>query len=306
MSEAAASLLPRLSAEIGDLVEQVLRGVVSLDGAEGERKWSGSGFVIDAEGHVVTNHHVVSGAKAMTATVSGSTSCAAAVLGSDPHTDLAVLLLSVPGGRPLRLRAAPARLGEMCLGVGTPLGVYPESVAFGIVSGLARDIPQTGRRPLEDTIQTDVAINPGNSGGPLVDMTGEVIGVNVCIDSRGQGIGFAIPSETVAHVTAELIAQGRVRRAALGVGVANEMAVNEGKRGARLVVTKVSSGPSEGRLQVGDVIVTLDGHAVRERADLYRLLTLERIGKKIAIEVERDGARHDVEVEPTELAEPTR
>src|SRR5581483_12086409 len=136
-------------------------------------------------------------------------------------------------------------VGELCIAVGSPFGVYQESVSFGVISGLGRDIPRENMRPLEDTIQTDAAINPGNSGGPLVDMRGEVIGVNAMSDSRGQNLNFAVSADTVRFVIGELLTEGRVRRAALGLGVVNEPYVDgDDKPALRLRITRVDDQPT--------------------------------------------------------------
>jgi S1-C subfamily serine protease len=212
----------------------------------------------------------------------------ATVIGSDELTDLAVLRLAAPIPTHLSLRTAPARLGELCLALGSPLGIYPESASFGLVSGLARTIPQQNSRPIERAIQTDAAINPGNSGGPLVDIAGDVLGVNKCVDNRGAGLGFAIPADTVARISAELITDGVITRASLGVTIANRAVELDGHEVMRLVVTRVRR-ETDGGLAVGDVILAIEGEVCDERDDLYNHLTKERIGKPLALDVLRDG-----------------
>jgi serine protease Do len=158
-----------LSEEISDLVEHVLPSVVTWRGLDTAlHEWSGSGFVIDDLGHLVTNHHVVDGmGETMTVTLHGGATARTAVLGSDPVTDLAVVLLESPGLPSMDIRTTPPRLGELCIAIGSPLGDFAESTSFGVGSGLDRSIPtQQGSWPLEHVIQTDAAVNHGNSGGP--------------------------------------------------------------------------------------------------------------------------------------------
>jgi S1-C subfamily serine protease len=298
---------PHLTAwsdELSVLVEHVGRCVATLEGHDGERSSSGSGFLVDLEGHVVTNEHVVREyPEAMTATIGTESRQQAVIVGRDHHTDLALLVLERPLDRLLELRAGPARLGELCVSIGSPFGIYPESVGVGIVSGLGRDIPREGMRPLEDTIQTDAAINPGNSGGPLVDVRGEVIGVNTASDARGANIGFSIPADTVRYVIEELRTEGIVHRAALGVGVVNEQYVDDGHPAVRLRVERVGK-PAAGAFEPGDVLLELEGTAVRERRDLYRFLTKERIGTAVNATVLRGATRHELRVTPFELDAP--
>ena len=293
-------MLASVSKELADLAERVLPCVVTLTGTVNGGETSGSGFTYDDAGHVVTNHHVVDGVgPTMTASLRGGPSQTATVLGSDPLTDLAVLRLEHPVRPHLKIRPAPARLGELCIALGSPLGIYPESVSLGIISGLARIIPQATGRPLERALQTDCAINPGNSGGPLVDVDGAVMGVNVSIDARGANLGFAIPAETVKLVADELIEHGSVTRASLGVSVAMANVDLDGQTVARLRVSRVKD--AEHALRVGDVILAVAGEIVDERADLYNHLDRRHIGKPLELEVLRDGARTAVTVTPVTL-----
>jgi S1-C subfamily serine protease len=235
----------------------------------------------------------------MTASLPGGAGQVATVVGSDEITDLAVLRLASTPSHHLTLRPEPARLGELCVALGSPLGIYPESASLGMVSGLARTIPQPGKRPIERAIQTDCAINPGNSGGPLVDVHGEVLGVNKCIDDRGAGLGFAIPADTIGSVAAALIASGRVDRASIGVTVANQSVEVDGQHVMRLVVTKVRTTGSP--LAVGDVILSVEGEVCDERIDLLNHLMADHIGKNLALEVLREGKVQPLAVPATKL-----
>ncbi len=292
--------LERFSDELTELVASVMPSVVSLAGTTKDGDVSGSGFVLDDEGHVVTNWHVVDGVgDSMAASTPKGPKQTAKLVGTDEMTDLAVLRLEQPVSNHLVLREDQARLGELCVALGSPLGIYPESVSFGLVSGLARTIPQPGSRPIERAIQTDAAINPGNSGGPLVDVLGRVLGVNKCVDTRGAGLGFAIPSDTIRSVASELIADGTVTRASIGVTVVNRAVEVDGQQVMRLVVTKVRVEHST--LAVDDVILAIEGEICDERSDLYNHLTKERIGKELHFEVLRGGKVEKLAVVTTKL-----
>ncbi|MCD0447975.1 trypsin-like peptidase domain-containing protein [Actinocorallia sp. API 0066] len=291
--------LAAFSDELAALTERVLPSVVALT-LKAERGTAfGSGFVIDAAGHVVTNHHVIEDGGQIVADLPGRPARTAEIVGHDRLTDLAVLRLDEPPPSHLDLRAEPARLGELCLALGSPLGLFPESVSLGIVSGLARSLPtRDGVRSLERVLQTDCAINPGNSGGPLVDARGRVLGVNTAIRRDGAGIGFAVPAETVAVVAAELVAHGRVARASLGVAIAERHVEIDGRTVKRQVVTRVGSGSG---LRVGDALLAVNGVEISGRAVLYDHLGGERIGAALTLAVHRDGALHHVEVIPAAL-----
>jgi S1-C subfamily serine protease len=294
------SQLAKLSDELAELIAGVMPCVVSLTGTTKDGDVSGSGFLFDDSGHVVTNWHVVDGAgESMQGSTPGATTQTAKIIGSDEMTDLAVLQLENPPGRHLELRTDAARLGELCVALGSPLGIYPESVSFGMVSGVARTIPQPGSRPIERAIQTDAAINPGNSGGPLVDVFGRVLGVNKCVDTRGAGLGFAIPSDTIRSVAEELIADGVITRASLGVTVVNRAVEVDGKQVMRLAVTNVRN--SDSSLKVDDVILSIEGEVCDERSDLYNFLTKERIGKELHFEVLRGDKVEKLTVVTTKL-----
>jgi S1-C subfamily serine protease len=259
---------------------------------------------LDGARHVVTNNHVVAveGEFEFLAAMHGYPTQPVKILGRDPLTDLAVVELSEPHETSLALRETPARIGEFCLAMGNPLGEYPESVSVGIISGLSRQTLFADRaRPLQQMIQTDAAINHGNSGGPLVDLNGEVVGVNTCaMQGDGiQGMGFAIPAQTVGRIVAMLIDDGRVARAALGVAVHDRDIEVEGKTGKREVVTKVKEKDSPFR--VGDVLLSINGVSVDGHAALFDVLGAELIGHKTVVEVLRDGKQVEFNIVPERL-----
>lgn len=302
----AASAMAAFSDELAGLIERLMPNVVALVGELGDGGWvAGSGFVLDDARHVVTNNHVVEveGTCSFTAAMHGYPTQPVRVLGRDPLTDLAVVELSEPHETSLTLRTEPVRVGEFCLAMGNPLGTYPESVSVGIISGLSRQtFAGTGGRPLQNMIQTDAAINHGNSGSPLVDLRGQVVGVNTCIvQGEGvQGMGFAIPAATVARIAAQLIADGRVSRAALGIAVHDRDVDVEGRTGKHEVVTKVSA---DSAFRVGDVLLSVNGVPVDGHAALFDVLGSELIGQKTPIVVWRDGERVEFAVVPERLPE---
>ncbi len=284
-----------------DMIEVVARcrpAVATIHHHPAEGESSGSGFLLDGAGHVVTNYHVVeeSGPDLRLQFATGL-AAQAEVVGADPLTDLAVVQAHGPLPEPLGVRAQPAVLGEICLAMGSPFGDYTESVSLGIVSGLTRTIPTSRGRPLERAIQTDAAISPGNSGGPLVDVAGMVLGVSTCVDVRGVGIGFAVPGETIDWVVRQILRHGDVQRGALGVAVATRVENVEGQFRHAPVITRVTADLACD-LRPGDVILAVAGRPVTDRADIYYLLTRDIIGTLVAVEVLRDGQRviHDVPV----------
>ncbi len=300
-----AGSLEGLSDELALLVARVLPCSAAISGMTRDfSEAAGSGFLFDDAGHLVTSSHVVEGLEPpLWIGLVDAPHTEASVLGMDPLTDVAVLQLTEYPKRHLRMRERPPRLGELCMALGSPFGMYRESVSLGVVSGLGRSLPQGGRRPIENAIQTDVAMNPGNSGGPLIDVRGEVLGINMCVDPRGQEIGFAVPADTVGSVARELIVYGRIERAALGVAVAAQVVELAAGLGHRLMVTEVR-GNVAGDLRPGDVLLRIAGRAVANRGDLFRLLSRECIGQPIDVELLRDGRCTTVSVRPGRLADP--
>lgn len=257
---------------------------------------AGSGFVIDPEGHVVTNNHVIDGAEEVDVTLNDGTKLKARVLGRDDKSDLA--LLKVDAGRPLPYvdlgDSAHTRVGDWVLAVGNPFGLGG-SVNAGIVSARGRDI---NAGPYDDYIQIDAPINRGNSGGPLFDAYGRVIGVNTAIYSPtggNVGIGFAIPAETVRDVVAQLRENGRVERGWLGVQiqpVTEELASALGLRGTEgvLIADVLPDGPAAGtELQAGDVILKAGGQPIKEYKDLPKLIAATKAGTLMRLDLVRGG-----------------
>ena len=261
---------------------------------------SGSGFLIDGKGHVVTNDHVVEGAGRFTVRF-GEDGAAldATLVGRDPSTDLAVLEVDaakVPAAtRPLQLASAGGlRPGDAAIAIGSPFGLSG-TVTTGIISALDREIESPNGFPISGVLQTDAAINPGNSGGPLLDARGRVIGVNSQIASssrQSSGVGFAVPVDIVKQVVPGLLADGKIDRAYLGVATTE----TPGRDGA-VVAGVTQGGPAAGSdLRVGDRIVALDGRPVKGASELSQAVLTRKPGDTARLEVVRGAARRTIEV----------
>ncbi len=265
---------------------------------------SGSGFIVSGDGYILTNHHVVEGADKVTVELLDHRQFDAKVVGSDQNTDVAVIKIDARDLQPLALgSSASARVGEWVLAIGNPLG---ENLTFTVTSGIISakgrgrlNLPGAGDRSIQDFIQTDAAINPGNSGGPLVNVRGEVIGVNSAIASEtgfNVGYGFAIPIDLARNVMDQLIRTGKVERAALGVRVNDATALDARYVGLPEVrgvkIENFSSENSPARragLEVGDVIVSIDGQPVEYVAQLQQIVGFRRPGETARVEVARKG-----------------
>ena len=271
------------------------------------RQGLGSGFVFDADGYVITNHHVVDGASEVKVRFDDQIDHDAEVIGTDPQSDIALLKIESEAALPyLTLGDSDGiRVGEDVVAVGNPFGLGG-TVTRGIVSAVGRDI---NAGPYVDFIQTDAAINRGNSGGPLFDLDGNVIGVNSAIYSPSGGnvgVGFAIPSNIVKEVVAQLKDGGSVSRGWLGVSIqsvtpdiATALGLDEAT--GALVASVVEDAPSKGKLQTGDVILTFDGKPVGSSRDLPKLVAATEAGSTVDIGILRDGDRRDVGVKVGEL-----
>jgi serine protease Do len=261
---------------------------------------SGSGFIVDTQGHILTNNHVVRDATDITVTLNDHRTFKAKVVGADPETDVAVIQISgdhlpvLPMGDSDQLR-----VGDWAIAIGNPLGQLRGSVTVGIVSAQGRtDLNIWGGTPsYQDFIQTDASINFGNSGGPLCNIHGEAIGINTAINTSGQGIGFAIPINLVKHVADQLMASGKVQRAWLGIQLAEltpELAEGFGLSDQRgILVQDVLSGtPAEkAGLRRNDVIVEFNGQSVSDLPKFRLKVADTKIGSRVPITVLRDGKR---------------
>ena len=261
----------------------------------------GSGIIIDASGIALTNSHVVEKATEIEVTTLDGTKHKAKVIGSDKRTDLAVLKLDDSKGRFAFARLGDSdkmQVGDWVIAVGSPFGLQA-TVTAGIISAKARDLKQG---PFDDFLQTDAAINPGNSGGPLVNMQGEVVGINTAIVAGGSGIGFAIPSNMARKISTELASRGRVTRGWLGVALqplTPELAKSFNAKDTKgvLVSDVIPDSPaSKAGLKPGDILLEFEGKKTEEPADLQRAVGLASPGNTAKLKVWRDNAEKTVEL----------
>ena len=257
----------------------------------------GSGFVYDDQGHIVTNYHVVDNAKTISITFADGSKYSAKVVGSDQSTDLAVLEVDAPAStlHPLALaNSNNLEVGDGVVAIGSPFGLE-ETVTTGIVSALDRNISSTNRYSITGAIQTDAAINHGNSGGPLLNMAGRVVGVTTQIESESggnDGVGFAIPSNTVKGVVSRLARGEKVTHPYLGVMVGTAAEGN----GAQLGSVKRGSPAAAAGLRAGDVITSFGGKSITSADDLTTAVGATHPGDKVSVTFRRDGTTKKVEV----------
>ena len=272
-----------------------------------EQRGVGSGFVMSREGYILTNNHVVEDADQIKVKLANGKEYDAIVIGRDPKTDLALIKIKTsPDLQPLSLgNSDELKVGSWVVAVGSPFGLE-QTVTAGIVSAKGRVI---GSGPYDNFIQTDASINPGNSGGPLINMKGEVVGINTAIIASGQGIGFAIPINMAKEIVPQLEEKGHVTRGWLGVSIQEvtpELAKSLGlkeKKGA-LVAQVVSGSPAEkAGIEQGDVIVEFDGKEVTDSRDLSRIAASTAVGKAVTVKVSRDGKVMDRQVKLGEMEE---
>ena len=269
---------------------------------------AGTGFVLSKDGYILTNDHVISGVDEIEVRFQDGTAVEAEVVGQDPKTDLALIRVKgVDGLKPLVLGDSDEILpGDWAIAIGNPFGLA-HTVTVGIVSAKGRQI---GHGPYDDYIQTDAAINPGNSGGPLLNVRGEVIGINTAINPAANTIGFAVPVNLAKSILTQLKENGHVERGWLGVGIQD---VDENlqeafdlpdRRGALVSQVNPDSPADEAGFERGDVIVTFDGTPVEEMRELPALVSVTPIGKEVEVEVIRDGKHKTLEVEIGRLDDP--
>jgi S1-C subfamily serine protease len=268
----------------------------------------GSGVFISPDGLLLTNSHVMQGAREARLTSQNGRPIEARVIGDDPDTDLALLRADTD-----RLSFASLgnskllKRGQIAIAIGNPLG-FESTVTAGVVSALGRSLRAKSGRLIDDVIQTDAALNPGNSGGPLVATSGEVIGINTAVIMGAQGICFAVASNTASFVVTELIRHGRVRRASIGVAgqtvpLPRRVAYAAGlpfNSGVVIAAVEPDSPAARAHLEQGDVILSLNGEPVGGIDDLVRLLNGDRIGQMVELAVLRRGEMSTVAVTPVE------
>jgi serine protease Do len=260
------------------------------------RQGAGSGVVMDAKGHVLTNYHVVKGAERILVSLSDGRIVGGRVLGGDEETDIAVVQVDEATLQPAEFGDSDAlKVGQPVLAIGNPLGLAGgPAVTSGVVSSLRRSL-QVGNGNGLKMIQTDAAVNPGNSGGPLVDLEGKVIAVNTANIPHADGIGFAVPAKTALATAKQIIEHGRVQRPWVGIvgyDVNRRVARHYGLKASRgvLVAEITAGGPAEsGGLRVGDVILSLAGESLDSVGDLVDVLRTRDIEEKVEMEVDRSG-----------------
>ncbi len=271
---------------------------------------AGSGVILTPDGYILTNSHVVHGARQIRVALVDGREFPAQLVGDDPATDLAVI--RIPAND---LPAAPlgdsdkVRVGQLVIAIGNPFG-FQFSVTTGVVSAVGRSLYTSAGRPVDNVIQTDAALNPGNSGGPLVDSRGRVIGINTAVIFPAQGLAFAIPINMARWVAALLIRDGRVRRAYLGITGQNRPLPPWVVRTLQLPadqgvgVLEVAPGSPAERagLRPGDTIIGLNGQVIRRLEDLHRVLTGELINRPTAVRVLRDGKVLTLQAVPSEAS----
>ncbi len=264
-------------------------------GGGGTASATGTGFIYDGDGHVVTNEHVVDGASSVSVKLSDGSTWKATVVGSDTSSDLAILKISAPAAKltPLHLADSSAvQIGDGVVAIGNPFGL-DGTVTSGIVSAVDREISSPDSTPIEGAIQTDAAINHGNSGGPLLNLEGDVIGVTSQIQSESggnDGVGFAIPANTVRSVADQLIATGKAQHALLGVNV------KTASNGVGVAQVENGSAAAAAGLRVGDVITAVDGTAVTSAQRLRAVIAAHVPGDKLTLSLLRRGTTSTVTV----------
>jgi S1-C subfamily serine protease len=307
-----AVLLDAFSQAVTRVVDRVGPAVVRVETkpAAGKQPHGfGSGVVISPDGFILTNSHVVQGAREMRIATPDGLTLDATVLGDDPDTDLALLRASDSRALPVAPLGDSKRLkrGQLVVAIGNPLG-FESTVTAGVVSALGRSLRASTGRLIDDVIQTDAALNPGNSGGPLVSSAGDVVGINTAVIRGAQGICFAVASNTAQFVLGELVRHGRVRRGYVGVAAQTvplprrltDRAGLANTAGALLASIEAEGPAGRAGLRLGDVVVAIDGEAVTGVDDLVRLLNGERIGRNVEIRLLRQGVVVAETVVPTE------
>ena len=324
ISDRDSSLLDAYSQAVVQSAEKISPSVVFIEAtkmlpqsrgaatrAQREAHGSGSGFVFTPDGFILTNSHVVHDTSRLTVALNDGRRFEAAMVGDDPASDVAVIRISAGG----LLAAAPLgdsekiRVGQLAIAIGNPYG-FQYSVTAGVVSALGRSLRSESGRLIDNVIQTDAALNPGNSGGPLVDSNGEVIGVNTAVILPAQGLCFAVAINTAKFVAARLIKDGKIRRAYLGLGGQNVTIPRIVVRSQQLkteagvlVISVEKQSPAErAGLNQGDVIIALDGAAVRSVDDLHKVLTEARIGSSCELTLLRQSQKISLPVVAQEAA----
>ncbi len=315
LERSTIALFERDSPSVVQVVARAAALETSPSEGEGGQAQSGTGFVWDAAGHIVTNNHVVEGTEAVAVRFASGRVSRATIVGTAPNYDLAVLRVNDTKSLPPPIAIGTSedlKVGQSVFAIGNPFGL-DQSLTTGIISALKRRLPTAGGREISNVIQTDAAINPGNSGGPLLDSAGRVIGVNTAIISpsgTSAGIGFAIPIDIVNRVVPEIIRRGYVPTPGIGIVAANEEAATRaGVEGVVVVRTVPGSSAERAGLRgidpnartLGDVIVGVNGKPVHRLPDLTEELERIGVGKRVTLAIKREGRDVSVEVEVVDI-----
>jgi S1-C subfamily serine protease len=280
---------------------------------------SGSGFLWDDQGHVVTNFHVVKSARSLTVALHSHETFDATVVGVEPRKDIAVLRIKAPASALVPITLPPkghrVEVGQKALAIGNPFGL-DQTLTTGIVSALGREVRGIGGVSIRDMIQTDAAINPGNSGGPLLDSAGRLLGMNTMIYSKSgasDGIGFAVPFSSVARVVPQLIEHGKVTQVGIGVHIDPAQRLEERARVRGVIVLGVMPGTpaaaaglegieqTRSGIRLRDIIVKIDDHVIANYDDLYNTLDHYRAGVEVSVTLKRDGRERVVRLTLVDL-----
>jgi putative serine protease PepD len=292
---------------VGQVAKDATKSVVEIDatssdgnqsfpfGNGGSQSAEGTGFVYDTKGDIVTNQHVISGASRVKVKFSDGSTYSATVVGSDSATDIAVVHVNAPSSKlvPLTLAdSSKVAVGDGVVAIGNPFGL-DGTVTSGIVSAVGREISSPDDTPIAGAIQTDAAINHGNSGGPLLNLRGEVIGITSQIQSEGggtDGVGFAVPSNTVTSIATQLISSGKAQHALLGVTPADTA------NGVRIATVKSGSAADDAGLKQGDVITAVGRTRITSSAQIRALIAGKQPGDALTLSIKRDGSSKTVHV----------
>lgn len=285
---------------------------------------AGSGIIWDGEGHIVTNFHVINGADNLAISI-GKLTVPAKVIGAEPRKDIAVLQIKSPKALEMLKTFVPfelARTGELMVGqktiaIGNPFGL-DHSLSVGVISALGRQVPGAGGVTIREMIQTDTSINPGNSGGPLLDSKGRLIGLNTAIYSNSgssAGVGFAVPADDIARIVPQIIKNGRVILSGIGIqwvgpNISKRLGIDKGilvadvlpHTPAAAVGLRGTYRDSWGRLHLGDIIVSLNGHPVKNYDALYNFLSNINVGEGITVTVLREGKELNFKIKTIDIA----
>lgn len=283
-------------------------------GAHDVAAGSGSGFIWDAEGHIVTNFHVIANAQRLTVTLHDQQTFVASVVGVEPRKDIAVLKIDAPKELlvPIdhSLGQFGLQVGQKVVAIGNPFGL-DQTLTTGVISALGRQVDGIGGVKIREMVQTDAAINPGNSGGPLLDSSGRLIGMNTMIFSQSgssAGIGFAVPAEAIGRVVPQLIKNGRVEQVGLGVEIDPQQRIERRLDLRGLVIISTIPGSSAEKsgivglartprgIQLGDILVAIDGKPVNAYDDLYAILDGRRPGEKVKVKFLRERKTLELEL----------